>query len=46
MVYKLILEVRILTTSMLSLDVYVDKISLYKIAEEINVTEEILKIRL
>jgi len=35
-----------LTTSTLSLVVYVDKISLYKIAEEINVTEEILKIRL
>jgi len=31
---------------MLSLAVYVDKISLYSIAEEINVTEEILKLRL
>jgi len=30
----------------LFLAAYVDKISLYKIEEEINVTEEILKLRL
>ena len=35
-----------LTTSMLSLAVYVDKISSYNIVEEINVTDEILKLRL
>ena len=39
------LEVRILITSVLSLTVYVDKISVYKIEEEINITEEILKLK-
>lgn len=35
-----------LTISMLSLAVYVNRISLFKIEEEINITEEILKLRL
>jgi len=35
-----------LTTNMLPLAVYVDKISSYNIVEEINVTDEILKLRL